>query len=330
MSPLTELIGSAKVYGWGKVLDFVVAPIAVNGAGYLASPRKDGAGTYASARIEKFNFVTEARTTISATMPNSQLGATAGFGDGTTAGYFAGGINYPSVYNTTQKLTYSGETRTEIGSTFTTARFNNKGFGNTAGTNGYMAGGQDLSSFYTTARKLAFSSDTWSDISAVLSANRAGAGTAANSSVAGYFAGGYNGSTTLNSVDKLSFPGETMSTLSGTLPVTFDNAGMMSNTSYAGYVVGGNQTSIFKIAYPSDTISTLGATMPYKNTFSAYWSCPTNYAAVAGARLDPYPDVTNAIQKIDYNTETRTTFSATLEAGGETSNYGVSNALLGA
>jgi len=328
MSPITELIGGAKAYGWSKFISSGIPPIAVNGAGYLTSPRKDGVG-YASTRIEKFNFVTEARTTISATMPDTR-GAMAGFGNATTAGYFAGGINYPSVYNTTQKLTYSGETRSEIGSTFTTARFNNKGFGNTAGTNGYMAGGQDLSSFYTTARKLAFSSDTWSDISAVLSSNRSGAGTASNPSVAGYFAGGYNGSTSIATIDKLTFSGETMSTLSSNLPSAFDNAGMMSNTASAGYIVGGNQTGIFKITYPTDVISTLSATMPYKNTFSAYWSCPTNYAAVAGARLDPYPDVTNAIQKIDYNTETRTTFSATLEAGGETSTYGVSNATLGA
>lgn len=326
MSPLTELIGGVKAYGWGKVLG--LGPIAVNGAGYLANPRKDGAG-YASTRIEKFNFVTESRTTISATMPDLR-GALAGFGNATTAGYFAGGINYPSVFDTTQKFTYSGESISQISSTFTTARFNNKGFGNTAGTNGYMAGGQDLSSFYTTARKLAFSNDTWSNLSAILSTNRAGAGTASNPSVAGYFAGGYNGSTTTNTIDKLTFSGETMSTLSATLPSAFDNAGMMSNTASAGYVVGGNQTGIFKITYPSDTVSTLGATMPYKNTFSAYWSCPTNYAAVAGARLDPYPDVTNAIQKIDYNTETRTTFAATLENIAETSTYGISNAQLGA
>lgn len=323
---MARLLGTASSHGMSLRIPL---SISVNGAGYLASPRKDGAG-YASARIEKFNFVTESRTTISATMPSSQLGATAGFGNATTAGYFAGGIDYPSVYNTTQKLTYSGETRSQIGSTFTTARFNNKGFGNTAGTNGYMAGGQDLSSFYSTSRKLAFSNETWSDISAALSANRAGAGTAANASVAGYFCGGYNGSVAISSVDKLSFSAETMSTLASSLPSAFDNAGMMSNTASAGYVVGGQQTGIFKIAYATDTISTLSATMPYKNTFSAYWSCPTNYAAVAGARLDPYPDVTNAIQKIDYSTETRTTFGATLEAGGETSHYGVSNALLGA
>lgn len=326
---MARLLGIASSHGLSlRTVLAPIAPISVNGAGYLASPRKDGVG-YASARIEKFNFVTESRTTISATMPDTR-GAMAGIGDATTAGYFAGGINYPSVYNTTQKLTYSGETRSEIGSTFTTARFNNKGFGNSSGTNGYMAGGQDLSSFYNTTRKLAFSSDTWSDISAVLSSNRSGAGTASNPTMAGYFAGGYNGSTTTSSIDKLSFTGEVMSTLSAALPTAADNLGMMSNTSYAGYIVGGYLTSIYKLAYPTETVSTLSATMPYKNLFSAYWSCPTNYAAVAGARLDPYPDVSNAIQKIDYNTETRTTFGATLEAGGETSNYGVSNALLGA
>lgn len=302
--------------------------LSLNGAGYLFNPQKDGSGTYTSTRIEKFDFSTESRTTISATMPDAR-GASAGFGNATTAGYIAGGILYPSVYDTTQKLTYSGESRSQISATFNTARFNNKGFGNTAGTSGYMAGGQDLNNFYQTIRKLAFSNDTWSSVSATLNSNRAGAGAAANPSVAGYWAGGYNGSSTSNTVDKISFSNDTVSSTS-TMPITSDNLGSMNNTAVASYSVGGNTTGIYKLVYSNDTWSTLSATMPYKNNFSAYWSCPGNLAVIAGARLDPYPDVTNAIQKISYTTDTQSTSSSVLQAGGETSNYGVSNAALGA
>lgn len=305
-----------------------VGPIAVNGAGYIYGTRKDGGGTYSSDAIQKFNFVTEARSTISATAQSS-VGAAAGFGNATTAGYIAGGINYPSVYGTTQKNTYSSETMSSLGSSFSPARFNNKGLTNSAGTAGYHAGGQDLSVFYYTVSKLAYSGETYSNISATLTQYRAGSGTAFNASVAGYFCGGYSGVTTLSSIDKLTFSGETISVLGTANPFTADNEGGLSNTGYAAYFVGGNQAAISKMPFSTDVPSNIAATMPYQNTFSAYMSCPGNYGAVAGART-VYPAVTDAIQKIDFSTDTRTAFSAVLAQAGETSNYGTSNATLGA
>jgi hypothetical protein len=141
---------------------------------------------------------------------------------------------------------------------------------------------------------------------------------------------GYNGSATTNSVDKLSFSTDGISSLGNIFPINVDNLGSMNNSSYAAYSVGGNTTGIYKLTYSSDTFSTLSATMPYKNNFSSYNSCPGNYAAIAGARLDPYPDVTAAIQKITYSTETQSTSSSSLAVAGETSTQGLSNAILGA
>ena len=318
--PIIGTISSSRAKG--------IQPIAVNGAGYIYGTRKDGSGTYSSDAIQKLNFVTEARTTISATT-QSNVGAAAGFGNATTAGYVAGGINYPSVYNTTQKNTYSSETMSNLGATFSAARFNNKGLTNSAGTAGYHAGGQDLSVFYYIVSKLAYSGETYSNLSATLTQYRAGSGTAFNASVAGYFCGGYTGSTTLSSIDKLNFSGETVSVLGTSNTFSGDNEGGLSNTGYAAYFVGGNQTGISKMPFSTEVSSSSGATMPYQNTFSAYLSCPGNYGAIAGARV-VYPAVTDAIQKMNFSTDTRTALSATLQTAGETSTYGTSNATLGA
>jgi len=322
--PILGIIASSRSRG--------VGPIALNGAGFIFVMRKDGSGTYANTSIQKFDFTTESRTTLGAVMPDTS-GAAAGFANGTVAGYIAGGISSGTVaLNTTQKLLYSTEARTQIGNTFNNARFNNKGFTNTEGTSGYMGSGQDLSVFLQSVRKLTYSTEAWSNVTSSLPVTKAGSSSFSNPSLAGFWAGGYDGSAPSLTVNKMPFSTETVAVTTA-LAIATNNGGALSDTGHKAYIFNGwssSVTQIVKWTYATDTNSATAYVMADEATFSAYMSCPGQYGAVAGARLNPYPNVTDAIQKIAYATDVRTASASVLAIAGETSNYGTSSATLGA
>ena len=203
---------SFKKYNCGGVSNIGVA-------GYVTGGLKDDESGYANiTQIDKLNFSTEAKTTLSATVTD---------GNGYQSCY---NVQNPGVAgyilrrdNTTvEKLNFSTEATSLLGNTRTNNTYNAFGFSN-GSTSGFIVGGFSTAGqgYPRGGDKLNFSNETWSYISNVLTAvsgggygigGRYNGGSFGFAGSAGYMVGGY-AEAYYGHVDKLAFSTDTPSLL---------------------------------------------------------------------------------------------------------------------
>lgn len=139
-------------------------------AGYMAGGYGNTTSPTASSglltNIDKITYSSDAISTIGTTL-DAGLNSGAGFSNGSTAGYMAGGNENVKV-STIRKLTFSSETRSTISATLSVAKTSQQGTSNTT-TAGYIYGGSKVDEIYTDViEKLTFSGETRSTIGATL------------------------------------------------------------------------------------------------------------------------------------------------------------------
>jgi hypothetical protein len=204
-------------------------------------------GSSATDAIEKFNFIAQSSSAISAVLEQASYGK--GAVNSTTKGYLAGSsIGALDV----QALTFSTLARSVLSASLSYDGFYNSSYNSS--TNGYYAGG------YNNLRhiqKLNFTGETMSLLSNILTRNEDRAD-GVNSTTAGYSMGGCDGQ---NAISKTLFSTDTYSVLSATLG-TAREYGAGVNSSTKGYMLSGTGGTglIDALVFSSETNSTI-ATM---------------------------------------------------------------------
>ena len=124
-------------------------------------------GSYTD-KIQKFRFIDDSRSTLSAVLSNARLyfGAAA---DGHVAGYVYGGRN-GGFHDKVAKIIFANDTCSDISSTLSATRSHNSAFAD-SGTAGYCIGGTNSSwNVQATVDKFAFPGDARSTLGTGLSA----------------------------------------------------------------------------------------------------------------------------------------------------------------
>lgn len=229
MSPITELIGGVKSYGWGA---FGFPPIAtmgvlVGGDDYGSdNPHKEMQGLKFSTETMIYQgSMTVKRFASCVTMNPS------------SSGYISGG-NQPSG-NTAEKLTFITSTTASLGTnwlptTQTSWSYPNCHNGSTAG---YFAGGNGSGGNVSAIRKVTFSNDTVSLLGATLSSAREGGSALSYSTTAGYLCSGRSTGNE-STVQKITFSNDTISTSTSQDGTHHNPSGIVNGTTN-GYTAGG-------------------------------------------------------------------------------------------
>ena len=224
--------------------------------GYFAG----GLGVTTADQIIYSTDTTTAQTNANLSLARSGL---AGVSEGSTKGYFAGGLT--SVAQTrTDKLTYSNNTTVaQTTANLSQARSGLAGCSG-EGTKGYFVGGASSTnnnSQVTTADKLTYSTDTTAaQASANLSQARYNLAGISEGTTKGYFAGGATNNAAVATADKLTYSTDTtVAQTTANLSTATNAVAGCSGNSTNGYFAGGRTTSTievataYKLTYSTDT-----------------------------------------------------------------------------
>ena len=254
--------------------------------------------------IDKILFANDTISTLAVGASLARYVAS-GFSNSGVAGYLAGGGSFAVRQTTVDKFAFPADTRTTLGTGLSVATGGPMGFAN-SGVAGYSAGGE-TPTYVTTVDKFAFPADTRTTLGTGLSGVRAFGATAENTLVAGYYGGGDANGSQASNVDKFTFPSDTRSTLaSGLVAGSWYSSVGLSNDAVAIYFQDNASTTMTKYAMPTDTRSsfTTGAAQNFG-------SCQSN-SGLAGYISGGGSPLTNAVQKLNYTNDSRSTLAATL------------------
>jgi hypothetical protein len=221
-----------------------------------------------STTLDKYNYTTDAKTTVANGVSFTRVGYGSAFANSGTAGYRVGGHNSTSdstnATNAT-KLAFSNETSSTLTSLLSVWLGNgSNGGGSNNGVAGYIFGGANYASSNTrlnTIRKFSYSNDSVSTITATLTHAQESSGSTSfsNSGTACYTNGGAYG----NSLDKILFSNDTKSTVAMSNPNYNKTGNAKSGT--AGYLTGGDNRNANKLTFSTDTESLLSKVISSSN-----------------------------------------------------------------
>ena len=243
-------------------------------AGYFVGGG-DGS-TDAFKAIDRINFTSDAKTTLTAYIFCVNSGCDSSFGrekggslsNSGTAGYLVGGLRTTESVRI-DKLTYATEVNAVIATVLPSASSLITGMSN-SGVAGYFSGGTTGNQV---VRKLLFSNDTLSTLPVTFSSSSGYRGGMANSGVAGYIGGGQ----TIDTIDKISFTTETTSVSSGVLTLARWGTAGMADTGYSGYFgggfVGSNRATVDKVAFATDTVTATTSLLNSTRYLAALANC---------------------------------------------------------
>jgi len=267
------------------------------------------------------------------------------FNDGTSAtpntGYFGGGINFPAIFTTMNKVTYSSDTTTAVpGAALSVARFGAAATGNS--TAGYFGGGGALPSpaTFSTMDKVTYSTDTTAAVpGAALSVARtrpAASSARANANLfpsldppeqtsqtpkttlvptlipspnTGYFGGGFSG-LSRDIMDKVTYSTDTIAAVPGAALNATRFYLAATGNSTAGYFgggdVGGSVTfsGMDKVSYAIDTtVAVPGASLSVaRSALSATGNSTAGY--FGGGNVPGPSPFFSTMDKVTYASDT--------------------------
>jgi hypothetical protein len=266
-----------------------------------------------SATIERINFSDETRT-----LPGFNLPAGRGFMSGVSSvlyGYFGGGNNGSTDLATIERIDFFTENRTTPSPVLTQARNSTSAISGSY--YGYFGGGITVTTLRSTIDRLEFSTETVTSPVNDLPIAKSSAG-ATSTNYYGYFGGGFVTPLGISTIDRLDLSSESFSTPTPKLTQSKLGLSATSSRSY-GYFGGGYSTPITTFRSTIDRLDFSTETVTSSPTLTlsigkANTSAISNfsYGYIAGGQGPVPTSRTNAIDRIDFVTETRLTLATVL------------------
>jgi len=247
--------------------------------------------------VDKIFFESNTTGRVPATNLTKNTRSTIGAGSPSRGYTFGGLIPGPTVYSTTERITYSTETYTAVpGAALSSARYATSA----SGTNdfAYVATAY-YPSYNSTTDKVVYSSETTAAAPALnITPNRSNAAGTGNDS-AGYFTGGNPYSNTF----RITYSSETLSQAPSANLAQYAYYLQASGDENNGYIAGGTQgptyfSYIDKLNYSTNTISRSTATLR-----GSRYLCGATGNNSNGYFGGGYPNY-SAVDRVDYATDT--------------------------
>ena len=234
-----------------------------------------------------------------------------------TAGWYTGGINYPSLYSVVDRITFATDTvNASVRGPLNIELFYPAGTGtNTAG---WFGGGYVLSPAPTSISqivRITYATDTTTaSVRGPLSGSKYSLGATTDSTTYGWFSGGFDSSLSpgvkrITTIDRITYAADTTTAgVRGPLSTPVSGSASTGNTNY-GYVAGGYsniglESVIQRITYATDT-ATASLRGSLSNThFRASASTDGIYGWIAGNAGN---GITSYVDRITYANDTATT-----------------------
>jgi hypothetical protein len=229
-----------------------------------------------------------------------------------TAGWYAGGLNYPSVYSTINRITFATDTVNALTrGPLSLEVFYPVGTGTT--TAGYFGGGYVLSpaaAAVSSIQRTTYATDTaTASIRGPLSGSKYGMGATTDNTTYGWFSGGnIPGTGRVTTVDRIIYATDTATATARGPLVNAEGGGAGTGNSSYGYIAGGFDgstlfTSVQRITYATDTATaSLRGPLNYYH-FRSSASTTSTYGWIAG---NSGAGTTSYVERITYASDTNT------------------------